>query len=245
MAYASFPGDNRTFAAVLAAPPGVEEWTGFREAGAYETAVRAIPALASWADPKGVDPITEVLPMAGLRNSIRCIDEASLVGLVHVGDALCHTDPTLAHGLAFALIHAAALSRALSEQTDVADAAAAYYAEVMPAARERYEFITAYDEQRHRMWRGEPVDFTSPNGDYALFSMMAAGATASRDPDIFRAFVRRIGLLDSTTVLDCDSELQGRIEQQFREMLASPRPPAGPSGDEMRRLVAVSVSPRA
>ncbi len=52
------------------------------------------------------------------------------------------------------------------------------------------------------------VDFTRHDGDDALFSMAAAGAAATVDPDIFRMSVRRIGLLDSTTVLDADVALQ-------------------------------------
>ena len=69
--YASFPGDNGAFAGLLAVPTGVAEWQGFKNATVFEAAVAQIPALRAWIDPGGVDPITDVLPMAGLRNSIR------------------------------------------------------------------------------------------------------------------------------------------------------------------------------
>ena len=60
------------------------------------------------------------------------------------------------------------------------------------------------DEQLLRMWRGERVDFMRSEGDYGLFSLYAGGATALMDPAVFRIFVRRFGLLDSTRVLDED-----------------------------------------
>ncbi len=246
LGYATFPGDNRTFAAVLAVPTGVPQWRVFKDAAAFEAAVARIPALRQWVDPAGVDPITDVLPMAGLRNTIRSYEATSVVGLVPIGDAFCHTDPVLAHGLSFALIHAAELVAALREHKDLADAFTAYAAATTPALRERYDYATALDEQRHRMWVGKPVDFARREGDYALFSMVAAGAAATIDPDVFRVFVRRIGLLDSTAVLDSDIDLQRRIEELFRQVLASPRPPAGPPHEEMlaATIAAVGASER-
>ncbi|MEA2465103.1 MAG: hypothetical protein QOJ98_2850, partial [Acidobacteriota bacterium] len=169
--FATFPGDNDTFSVLLAVPPGVAEWRPLKDEPAWEAAVARIPVLASWVDPDGVDPITGVMAMAGLRNSLRDWDTAAPAGLVPVGDALGHTDPVLAHGLAFGLVHAAALVAALREHADVADAAAAYAADVRPALRERYDLASALDEQRLRLWSGGSVDVTSPDGDYELFTV--------------------------------------------------------------------------
>ena len=240
--YASFPGDNGTFAAILAVPTGVPEWRIFKDAAAFEAAVAQIPALRLWADPARVEPITDVLPMAGLRNTLRTYDPDAALGLVPVGDSYSHTDPVLAHGVAFALIHAGELAAALREHHDLGDACATYAAATAPALRERFEFATALDDQRHRMWLGGPVDFRRHDGDYALFSMAAAGAAATVDPEIFRVFVRRIGLLDSTSVLDADVALQRRIEDVFSLLLASPRPPPGPSREDMLAATAVAGS---
>ena len=242
LGYASFPGDNRTFAALLAAPTGVAEWRRLKDSNAFEAAVAEIPALRAWVDPDGVDPITPVMPMAGLRNSIRRYDPAVVPGWFPIGDALCHTDPVLAHGLAFALIHAAALAVALREHSELGDAGAAYAAAVTPALRERYRFASELDAQRHRMWMGEPVDFAHRAGDFALFSMVAAGAAAFVDADVFRTFVRRIGLLDSIDVFDNDEPMQHRVERLFAEMMASPRPAPGPDREAMVQLVAAAAN---
>jgi 2-polyprenyl-6-methoxyphenol hydroxylase-like FAD-dependent oxidoreductase len=240
LGFASFPGDNGAFAALLATPTGTPEWRVLREPAAFEAAVARIPALRLWVDPERVDPITGVMPMAGLRNSLRAYRPSAQVGLVPVGDAYGHTDPVLAHGLAFAVIHAAALVAALRAHADVGDAGAAYAAATEDELRERYEFATALDEQRLRMWSGRPVDPTRHDGDYALFSMAAAGVAAMVDADVFRTFVRRIGLLDRTGALDSDLELQLRIETLFGAIRAMPRPPAGPPRAEL--LAAVTAA---
>jgi 2-polyprenyl-6-methoxyphenol hydroxylase-like FAD-dependent oxidoreductase len=231
--YSTFPGDNRTFAALFAVPPGVPEWRRFNDPGAFEAGVAQVPALHSWTNPRLVEPITDVLPMAGLRNAIASYDPRTALGVVPVGDAYCHTDPVLAHGLSFALIHASAIARALSEQDDVVEAQSTYREGVYPLLRERYEFATALDEQRLRMWLGQPVDFRHRDGDYALFSMLAGAAAASVDPEAAEVFVRRVGLLDSTRVLDDDEAMQRRIETVVAELASVARPAPGPSREEM------------
>jgi hypothetical protein len=80
------------------------------------------------------------------------------------------------------------------------------------------------------------MDVAHRGGDYALFSMTAAGAAATQDAEIFRAFVRRIGLLDSTQVLDRDINLQCRIEDLFAQIRTVPRPASGPSREDMLAL---------
>ena len=241
LGFATFPGDNRTFAALLAVPSGVSDWRGFASAATFEAAVAQIPALAQWVDPRGVDPITGVLPMAGLRNTLNPAFPPG-AGIVAVGDAYCHTDPVLAHGLAFALIHANALVTALQEHAEPVDALAAYATATTQEVGERYRLATALDAQRHRMWLGQSVDFAHHDGDYALFSMVAAAAAAATDADIARVFSRRIGLLDSTAVLDSDAGIQTRIEAIFAAMLASPRVPPGPPKATMMAIAQPAAS---
>ncbi|MDQ1614656.1 MAG: hypothetical protein QOJ60_595 [Actinomycetota bacterium] len=232
LAYATFPGDNRTFAATLATPTGTTDWRVLKDPPAFEAASALIPALRIWTDPAGVEPITAVEAMAGLRNSLRTPYGDSVGGLVAVGDAFCHTDPVMALGLSFGIIHAVSLAAALRSHRHVPDAVDAFVAEISPAAQERFALATSVDEQRLRMWSGGPVDL-SPQGDYELFTVAAGGAAALVDPEVFRVFGRRIGLLDSTSVLDHDVALQARILRHFHALLARPRPPAGPPRDEM------------
>lgn len=242
--FATFPGDNGTFAALLAVPSRVPDWRALKDEAAFEAAVALIPQLRQWVDPDGVEPLTGVMPMAGLRNSLLLHDAAAMPAMpavLPVGDAYGHTDPVLAHGLAFGLVHAAELAAALATHDDMADALPAYVDATAPALRERYELATELDAQRHRMWLGEPVDLAHRDGDHALFTMTAAGVAATVDPDVARAFLRRIGLLDGTAVLDADIALQRRIEGIFADLVTRPRPPAGPPREEMLAAVARAV----
>lgn len=120
--------------------------------------------------------------MAGLRNSLRSYDPALVIGFVPVGDAYCHTDPVLAHGLSFGLIHAAALAAALREHEDLGDACKSYAAAIGTAIRERYDFATNLDEQRLRMWVGEPVDFASPDARLRALQRRRHGVAVMASP---------------------------------------------------------------
>lgn len=75
-------------------------------------------------------------------------------------------------------MHGVEVARVLRAHSDLREAFAAYGRAVMPTLRERFQLASALDEQRHRMWTGGTVDFSRRDGDYALFSMMAAGAAA-------------------------------------------------------------------
>jgi hypothetical protein len=242
MAYSTFPGDNRTFAGLLAVPPGVPEWRVLKRAAAFESAVSTIPTLRCWINPDMVEPLTDVMPMAGLRNALRYFDPVATTGFIPIGDAIAHTDPVMAHGLSFALIHAAEVTAAFRDCHDIGDAATAFATAVMPALRERFELASQLDAQRLRMWLGDPVDFAHRDGDYALFTVVAGAAAAAVDADAARVFLRRIGLLDSTRVLDDDEPMQRRFEAAFQQMAQVPRPPSGPSRADMAALVAEAVS---
>ena len=227
--FSSFPGDNRTFGALLAILPQDRELKILRRVDAFEATVRAMPTLYSWTSRS--EPITDVLAMGSLQNSFRRYGSdgrRGVPGFVPVGHALCHTNPMFALGLAQSLIHGFALATALADANRVEDVAEAYHRAVEPEAMERYALATECDQSRGRWWRGEPVDFIHRAGARQLFLLAAGGATALDDPDIFRAHIRRLGFLDRTAVLDDDDALQRRMETRFAELRASRPPPLGP-----------------
>jgi len=239
-AFSSFPGDNRTFAGLLAIPPHDKDLKVFKEQAAFDATVAAMPALASWTSRS--EPITGVLPMGSLHNTYRRYVEAPTPGLIPVGDALCHTDPVFAFGLSQSIIHGFALRDAIEDAATVRDIAPAFHEIVEPEIRERYAFAVECDDARTRLWRGEPVDFAHRTGDYGLFVLAAGTAAALADADVFRAVVRRNGFLDRTSVLDDDIAMQERIERVFAEILAAPRPPPGPSRDEVLAICEAALA---
>ena len=227
--FSSFPGDNRSFGALLAILPQDRELKILRRVDVFEAAVAAMPSLHSWTSRS--EPITDVLAMGSLQNSFRRYrsdGRRGVPGFVPVGDALCHTNPMFALGLSQSLIHAFALATALADASRLEDVPEAYHPAVEPEAVERFALATECDQSRARWWRGEPVDLVHRSGALQLFLLAAGGATALGDPDIFRAHVRRLGFLDRTAVLDDDDALQQRMESRFAELRASRPPPPGP-----------------
>jgi 2-polyprenyl-6-methoxyphenol hydroxylase-like FAD-dependent oxidoreductase len=246
LSYAGFtcvPGDNRTFAVILQIAPEDSALKVLRHTRVFDAAVATLPAVHAWTS--CADPITDVLGMGMLHNTFRHYvspGQAPARGFVPVGDALCHTNPMFAIGLAQSIIHAFALAAALGDHADVQDAVAAYHAAVEPEAAERYALAAACDEARWRLWQGEPIDYAHRSGAYELFALAAGGAAAFVDPEVFRVVARRGGFLDRTAVLNDDVALQERIETLFGDLRAQPRPAAGPSREQLLDVLAAATA---
>ncbi len=89
-----------------------------READRWTRVVAACPRHAHWLDG---EPITEVLPMAGIVDRYRrfVVDGTPVVtGVVTVGDSWACTNPSLGRGIALGLMHAVATSEAVRDHFD-------------------------------------------------------------------------------------------------------------------------------
>jgi 2-polyprenyl-6-methoxyphenol hydroxylase-like FAD-dependent oxidoreductase len=231
MGFNTFRGDNRTFAVILLVPAPDRELRLLRDDSAWMAACSRIRPLDVMTSPGYGRPITDVMPMGGLMNIDRTGDPG-IARIVAVGDALCHTDPALAYGLSFALVHAQALARAAGA-ADAAAVAESYRAEVGPEARERHALACATDAARGARWSGEPLDIGRRDGSYPLFSFAAALAAAPHDDLVLRRTIGRIGLLDRTGTFDGDDDLHERIEAIVAGLMANPPAPAGPPREEL------------
>lgn len=235
MGFNTFRGDNGTFAVILLVPEHDRELRALRENRAWEAATARMSPLDSVLPQ--ARPLTDVMPMGGLANVVR-ERPADDPRVAAVGDAFCHTDPSQAYGLSFAIAHAAALGRAAAVHSSPADVVAAYREAVMPEAQERYELVQALDEARGRAWREGPLPIGRRDGCFPLFAFAAALATAPHDDLILRRTVRRIGLLDRTATFDGDDELHTRIETHFSRLMENPPPRPGPPRDELLSVLA-------
>jgi 2-polyprenyl-6-methoxyphenol hydroxylase-like FAD-dependent oxidoreductase len=245
-AFSTFPGDNRTFAALLAFPPADRALKTARHVPAFEAAIAAIPALDSWTNEETSEPITAVLPMGSLQNTIRAFADgrAPAAGFVGVGDAVIHTDPVLAMGLAFALIHARLLAQAVREaDADPATVPYAFEALARPEMEERYAYVTAIDDTRTRLWAGESIDITHADGGaYPFFTYAAAGVASLAEGELARALVRRNQFLDPLSVLDYDATLLAELEAFWERLRAPGRPRPGPDRQALIGLMRAAVA---
>ncbi|MBF6612782.1 MAG: FAD-dependent monooxygenase [Chloroflexi bacterium] len=241
-AFATFIGDNLTFAIVIMVPTWDRDLRELRREDAFMAVCRSIPLMQPLVDPQFAGPITPVLPMGSLQNTLRNYapgGQPVAGGILPVADAYCHTNPSFALGVSMSLVHAVELARAIATHPgEPADAAASYFAATFPEAAERFALARDSDNDRTRMWQGEKLDVTKRTGSYPLFMLIATAAVAMRDPEVFRKTTRRGGFLDRTGVFDDDFEMQERVERIFTEMMsAGPRPSAGPTRDAMVALV--------
>ena len=234
MGFNTFRGDKRTFAVILLAPAADRQLRVLRHEQAWQAACAAITPLDVMTSPDYARPITDVMPMGGLLNVDRTGDPG-VSGIVSVGDAFCHTDPAFAYGLSFALAHAQVLADATAEAPDVEAIVERYRAHGGPEARERYALACETDRARSLRWRGEPLEIGRRDSCYPLFSFVGALAAAPHDDLVLRQSIRRIGLLDRTTVFDDDDALHDRIET-ILDRLPPPSPPGPPREELLARL---------
>jgi 2-polyprenyl-6-methoxyphenol hydroxylase-like FAD-dependent oxidoreductase len=244
--FSSFPGDNGTFAGLIAIPPGDQELKVLRHAAAFDAATATMPALHSWTNAETSTAITDVLPMGSLQNTLRTFVDGRppTVGLISVGDAVCHTDPVFALGLSFGLVEARELTAAIEAHgSDLEAVARTFDAAVREPMAERFANATAVDGLRLRAWQGEAVDVAHRDGGaYPLFAFAAGNAAALVDGDVFRTMIRRNYFLDPLSVLDDDIAMQERIERVFGDLQATPRPRPGPSRDELIEVMRTALA---
>ncbi|MFI5805265.1 NAD(P)/FAD-dependent oxidoreductase [Streptomyces sp. NPDC051561] len=129
---AVFPSDNRVFGVALFLHTDDPTRTALRDPAVFETAARSFPSGADWLS-LDVEPLSEVLPMAGLDNRWSAlVDEQGPVvrGLLALGDSFIHTNPTMAQGISLALWSARWMAGRAAEGADLASAefAAEYHA---------------------------------------------------------------------------------------------------------------------
>jgi 2-polyprenyl-6-methoxyphenol hydroxylase-like FAD-dependent oxidoreductase len=246
-AFSTFPGDNGTFCALVATPPADQDLKILRNPAAFEAAVATMPALHAWTNADTSAPITDVLPMGSLRNTIVEAPDSrpAAIGLLSIGDAICHTDPVASLGLSFALIHARLVAEALREHgPDVEAVALTFDASVRPEIEERYEYVSAIDATRSRLWAGERIDYAHADGGaYPFFTYARTGIASLADGDVARALIRRNYFLDPLGVVDGDLAMQRRIEAFYADLAAAAanRPAAGPPRDELLEIMTAAV----
>ncbi|HZC73506.1 MAG TPA: FAD-dependent oxidoreductase [Jatrophihabitans sp.] len=219
LAFAVFIGDNATFSLCVMAPAWEKDWRHLRDPEAFERVARELPGMAAWLD--AAEPITHVLPMGQLHNTLRetVVDDAPLVtGLIPIGDARCHTNPTFAFGLSLSLGHAVALAETADTATDDKALATTFHERVGSDAAARFAAVSAEDRDRVRLWSGERIDPTDRQQTMPLYLRSVVYRAAPQDPRLLRAVCRRINLLDPIDALPSDAELLDRAEALFKQL---------------------------
>ena len=124
-----------------------------RHPAAFEAAVATMPALNAWTNADMAEPSPTSCRWAVFttRSARLTMDDGRSPGLIGVGDALVHTDPSLSLGLSFALLHARYVASAVRDHaTDLEAIRDAFEAMARPEMEERYAYVAAIDDTRTR-----------------------------------------------------------------------------------------------
>ena len=240
----TFWGDNETFSCVQQIHPDDRQLRALRHPQAFTAALRSIRPAAYLVEDDVSEPITDVLPMGQLRNTLRSfLHEGHPIarGLVSIGDALCHTNPRYAWGLALSLAHAFRLADRLDRSEDADAAIASFYDATEPEVRTVFEVASETDDARSRRWRGERVEYGTPEANLPLFLLLTFPVAGMFDREIFRAAVARLMLLEDPRNIERDAVLLDRGARLLRQFFEKHPPvPQGPTRDELLGIVKTS-----
>ncbi len=222
LAFAVFLGDNRTFCLCIMAAPWDKPFRSLREPAAYQRAAALLPGLAPWLEV--AEPISPVLPMGQLRNTLHRVVGATgplVTGLMPIGDARCHTNPTFAFGASLSLWHAVRLADLADRASDHTDLAMSFDAEIAADATARFDAVSAEDADRARLWSGQPMDVSDAEASMPLFLRFVAYRVAAGDPELLRAVARRIDGLDPVERLPALPHLLDRARTLYAQSVAT------------------------
>lgn len=227
-----FLHDNRTFTVTVVHSGANDRLHRLRHEAVFEAAVRAIPAVSDWVDPRRSAPMTSVLPGGRLHNSYHGnLGDAGapvLTGLISVGDAVCATTPLAGRGVALAFLQARELVRLLDH--DAGDIRGVTTEFDVWCERHIKPWFTDHmhcDAERVRRWSGHDVDLTR-----ALPSDLIVAA-AEADP-------RLNHIVAPYVTMDALPASLAPAEPRAREIYAGgwrPTPAAGPTRDEFIAVV--------
>jgi 2-polyprenyl-6-methoxyphenol hydroxylase-like FAD-dependent oxidoreductase len=234
--------DNGTWSVTVFASTGDKPLKLLRDADLWTALVRACPLHAQWLEG---DPITGVLPIAGVVDRYRRLDvdgQPVATGIVPVGDALACTNPSTGRGMTLGLVQVQALRDAVRAHIDdprqcTAAWAASLDAELTPWYRETVHEDRARFREIEALRNGEAPPAPSDRHGELRAALVAA---APHDPDVFRAMLAARCCL----TLQRDMFADGTFVQRIREIAGSVerRPFPGPDREQVLQLLGGSVT---
>jgi 2-polyprenyl-6-methoxyphenol hydroxylase-like FAD-dependent oxidoreductase len=228
------PGDSNTWSVTLFTIAADVPLRALRDPARWEALVGACPAHAHWLDG---EPITDILTFGGVTDRYRrfVVDGSPVAtGIVAVGDAWACTNPIQGRGMTIGLMHAVGTAEVVNAHLDdpptLANAHDAmtesrvtpWYRSTVEFDRQRTSQITAAINGWPPPRRGGPAE--------ALETAMLY------DPELFRAGIEIVAVLALPETVFARPGMVERIVALAD--IHEPPTPAGPTRDELLRMVA-------
>lgn len=249
-----FPADAGTFSITLAASPDDPDLACVAHDAAFEAAARAIPLAAPWLDGRA-EPISKVHGMGRLMNTRRFFvrdGEPVALGVTPMGDALLHQNPLYGRGCTLAFLHADLLAEMLrlhgGDPRELALALdAGVEARLVPwfelARNGDRDAIEAAALQRRGL---DPLKAERPDGTLdpkaTMRSLIREGffPALREDPDVFRAFMRMMTMVDPPGDLMKRPDVLQRVLASWQRRAERAPAPLGPERAEMLEILAAA-----
>jgi 2-polyprenyl-6-methoxyphenol hydroxylase-like FAD-dependent oxidoreductase len=230
LVYAVVPSDSRTFGILLSIPPWDRDLKIIREADVFHTVAANFAPLREWLAMG--DPISSVHAMGGLQNRIREFrtdGHPFCDNMAHIGDSICHTNPTLGLGGTVAAEDAFAFADVLAGAADPNSAIEYHLVGRQSRLRDIFKSSSELDELRTAEWHGlDTSNEKFTNVRYLQKTLMPAGV---RDLAVGRALLRRLNLIDPLDAIWESNDIRARAEAAVRS--DPPRPSAAPSRENV------------
>jgi 2-polyprenyl-6-methoxyphenol hydroxylase-like FAD-dependent oxidoreductase len=203
-------GDNDTWSLTLFVATGDAPLKAFRDPECFSSVVRACPLYAHWLDG---EPITDVLPMAGILDRYRrfVVDERPVAtGFAAVGDAWACTNPSAGRGMSVGLVHAQLLRDVLRQHPDdLLSFAHAWDAETEEKVAPFYWNQIAADRLRIAEMHALRDGREPPPPDPVITRL---GHAAGRDLDVFRGMVEMLTCLALPQEVFARPDMAAKVE---------------------------------
>ena len=258
--FAVFQGDNGTFSVTLATSNEDATLRALSSPERFDTAAAALQPIAPWLAAGVSDAMTEVHPMAKLRNRIRrfVVDgRPAALGVVAIGDAHTCTNPLYGRGCSLGIVHAELLADAVAQHDAFDDAfhlafEEATAREIEPWYKASVNQDRAQRAEAHRLLlesRGEVAepDDSDPEEVQREFmrSVLREGLLPAlrTDATVFRAFLRGFNLLSSPDALMQDTEVMAKVLEAYQSRdEREPDPPLGPDRAALLELLGLQAA---
>ncbi|WP_330333568.1 FAD-dependent oxidoreductase [Streptomyces sp. NBC_00536] len=204
---AVFPADNRVFAVTLFVHTQDTTRSALRDPAVFEAAARAFPPGEAWLA-LGAEPLSGVMATAGLDNRWSAlVDERGPVvsGIVPIGDAITHTNPTLGQGTSLALWAALRVARTAHRDPGSARYAAGHHAWAVRTLKPWFDFQVVADTAIGERFATRAGRTGTAREMAALFDC------ALDDPEVMRARARVRHLAVPPERAYADPEIRARV----------------------------------
>ncbi|WP_405977740.1 NAD(P)-binding protein [Streptomyces sp. NBC_00158] len=250
---AVFPSDNRVFAVTVFAHTGDPTRAALRDPAVFEAAARAFPPGAAWLG-LGAEPLSGVLATAGLDNRWSPPADGRgpvATGLVPVGDALTHTNPTLGQGTSLALWAADRVARTAHRDPGSFGFAAGYHGWALRTLKPWFDLQVGADAAvGERLAAGAGpggAGDSAPSGGPRRADRAREAAAlfecALEDPEVMRARARVRHLAEPPERAYADPAVRARVASWLTARPGWTPNAVGPDRAEWEALTAAGSGP--